>query len=106
VTRNSPIRFATSGSFIASAIACDSAVAIAGEALGGATTANQSVCTLPGSVSAIGGAFGNSARRSVPVTAIARTPPLATCGSTLPGVSKIASIWPASRSRIAGARPG
>ena len=100
------MRLATSGCFIASAIACESRVAISGGVFGGATTANQSVWTLPGSVSAIGGAFGSSARRFAPVTASARTPPLATCGSTLPGVSKIASIWPASRSRIAGARPG
>ncbi len=60
VTVNSEIRFATSGSFIVSAISCDSRVASAGGVFGGATTANQSVWTMPGRLSAIAGAFGSS----------------------------------------------
>ena len=60
MTVKSAMRFATSGSFIVSAIACESRVAISGGVFGGATTANQSVWTMPGSVSAIAGASGSS----------------------------------------------
>src|SRR5262245_49809533 len=95
----------TSGRASASRIASDSAAAIFGEVLGGATTPNQAMDTKPGKVSAMAGTPASEATRFSLHTASALSLPARACGRETPRLSNIRSTSPASSAASAGAVP-